>query len=254
MKSFFKPLFLVITLSFFLSVPSYSYAQFQSNNENEQETESISNSEDLESISLTVDNSIGKKKKKKKDEIKMDTVFFINIGINIASLLILLLLVYYPHYKKFDYIFTFSLFNIVIFLLTYVLNDVKISMGAAFGLFAVFSMLRYRTAGISIKDMTYLFIFIGLGLIAAVRLPYYTLLVIHGIIITSVFVLECDYLFPKELSKSINYEKIELIKPQNYDLLIEDLKNRTGLNIKRVVVGKIDFMKDTANVKIYYYA
>ncbi|PKP23016.1 MAG: hypothetical protein CVU05_01485, partial [Bacteroidetes bacterium HGW-Bacteroidetes-21] len=100
------------------------------------------------------------KKKKEKDVVKINANFFISIGMNLAAVLIIILLIYYPNNKKMDYIFTFVLFNIIIFLLTYVLNEVKISMGAAFGLFAVFSMLRYRTAGISMKDMTYLFIFI----------------------------------------------------------------------------------------------
>ena len=90
-------------------------------------------------------------KKKDKDVVQINGVFFTNLAIDISAVLILIFLVYYPTYKNQDYIFTFLVFNLVIFILTYVLNEVKISMGAAFGLFAVFSMLRYRTAGISIS-------------------------------------------------------------------------------------------------------
>lgn len=193
------------------------------------------------------------KKKKEKDLVEINSGFFISLGINLLTILILILLVYYPNNRKLDYIFTFVLFNVVIFLLTYVLNEVKISMGAAFGLFAVFSMLRYRTAGISMKDMTYLFIFIALGLISAIQLEYYELGIINGIIIIITFVLDGNILIKREFSKNVQYENIEMIKPEHHAALIEDLKNRTGLNVHRIAIGKIDFLKDTAAIKIYYY-
>lgn len=123
-----------------------------------------------------------KEKKKKnaavrdKDAIQMNDMFFVNIGIDLIAILIIIIFVYYPNNRRREYIFTFVLFNVVIFLLTYVLNEVKISMGAAFGLFAVFSMLRYRTQGISMKDMTYLFIFIATGLLNAIHLEIYEII------------------------------------------------------------------------------
>jgi len=192
-------------------------------------------------------------KKKDKDVIKINEKFFLDFGINLATVLIIILLIYYPNNKKMDYIFTFFIFNIVIFVLTYVLNEVKISMGAAFGLFAVFSMLRYRTEGISMKDMTYLFIFIGLGLISAIQLEYYELAILCGIIVVATFILDGNVIIKREFSKNIQYEDIEMIKPENLQKLIEDLKNRTGLNIHRVSINKIDFLKDTAIIRIYYY-
>ena len=126
-------------------------------------------------------------------------------------------------------------------------------MGAAFGLFAVFSMLRYRTEGISMKDMTYLFIVIGIGLISAIQLEYYELAIINGVIIVSTFVLDGNFILKRELTKNIQYENIEMIKPENHGKLIEDLRNRTGLNIHRITVNRIDFLKDSAVIKIYYY-
>lgn len=192
-------------------------------------------------------------KKKDKDVIKINEKFFLNFGINLAAVLIIILLIYYPNNKKMDYIFTFFIFNIVIFVLTYVLNEVKISMGAAFGLFAVFSMLRYRTEGISMKDMTYLFIFIGLGLISAIQLEYYELAILSGIIVVATFILDGNIIIKREFSKYVQYDDIEMIKPENLQKLIEDLKNRTGLNIHRIAINKIDFLKDTAIIHIYYY-
>lgn len=232
-------LFLIATLTLFMAMPAQLC---------------MAQTEEFGDQTEQVDTK-GKKDKKKKDKdvIKINQTFFISLGINLATVLILILLIYYPNNKKMDYIFTFVLFNIIIFLLTYVLNEVKISMGAAFGLFAVFSMLRYRTAGISMKDMTYLFIFIAIGLISAIQLEYYELAILSGIIIVSTFILDGNVLIKRELSKSVQYENIEMIKPDNHAALIEDLKNRTGLKIHRIAINKIDFLKDTANIKIYYY-
>ena len=126
-------------------------------------------------------------------------------------------------------------------------------MGAAFGLFAVFSMLRYRTEGISMKDMTYLFIFIAIGLISAIRLEYYELGIINGLIIVFTFVLDSQIIFKHECSKKVEYENIEMIKPEMSEQLMEDLKKRTGLNIHRIEIGKIDFLKDSAIISIYYF-
>jgi hypothetical protein len=193
------------------------------------------------------------KKDKKKKLLEIDEEFFISLGINVAMVFLIIVLIYYPNYRKLDYIFTFVIFNLVIFLLTFVLKYVKLSMGAAFGLFAVFSMLRYRTEGISIKDMTYLFIFIAMGLISAVHLEYYELSIILGVLLVGTFILDGKYIIKREFYKSVQYENIELIKPENYDKLVADMKNRLGLNIHRVTVHKIDFLRDTAIVKVYYY-
>jgi len=126
-------------------------------------------------------------------------------------------------------------------------------VGTAFGLFAVFSMLRYRTAGISIKDMTYLFIFIAVGLISAIQLDYYKLAVIQGVLLIATWLLDGNFIIKREFSKSIRYKNIELIIPEKHPELIEDLKNRTGLKIHRISIEKIDFRRNTATIEVYYY-
>jgi hypothetical protein len=195
------------------------------------------------------------KKDKKKDTkiLEMNQKFIISLGINLLNVVLIILLVYYPNYRKLDYIFTFIMFNLVIFLLTFVLKYVKLSVGAAFGLFAVFSMLRYRTQGISMKDLTYLFIFIAMGVISSIQLEYYELGIIHGIILVGTFILDGNVIFKGERIKRILYDNIEMIKPENQTGLIEDLRLRTGLNIHRIVIGRIDFLKDAAVINIYYY-
>jgi hypothetical protein len=193
------------------------------------------------------------KKKKESKILEMNEKFIISLGINLLNVALIILLIYYPNYRKLDYIFTFIIFNLVIFLLTFVLKYVKLSVGAAFGLFAVFSMLRYRTQGLSIKDLTYLFIFIALGVISAIQLEYYELGIIHAIILAGTYILDGNVIFKQERIKTVQYENIEMIKPENHPALIEDLRGRTGLNIHRIVIGKINFLKDSAVVKVYYY-
>ncbi len=194
-----------------------------------------------------------KPEKKNKKVIEINERFFISLAIDIVAIILIIFLVYHPNYKKFDYIFTFIIFNIVIFLLTFVLKYVKLSMGAAFGLFAVFSMLRYRTTGISMKDMTYLFIFIAMGVVGAIQLEYQQLGVIYFLILAVTFILDGGFLFKREVCKTILYENIEMIKPEHHQALLEDLRKRTGLNIHRISIGRIDFLKDMTQVKIYYY-
>lgn len=181
--------------------------------------------------------------------------------VDIISVFILIRGVYYRVYKHSELFFTFFIFNIVIFLISFLLNKVELSMGAAFGLFAVFSMLRYRTEDISIKDMSYLFLVIAMGLIAAVTkikntsdgYEYLFLGFINFIIIAIAFIFDSGALFKKQVTKIVNYENIELIKEEKHAELLEDLKTRTGINIHRISIGKIDFLKDSAQIKIYYY-
>ena len=134
-------------------------------------------------------------------------------------------------------------------------------MGAAFGLFAVFSMLRYRTENISIKDMTYLFLSIAIGLVSAVTkvkgapdsYEYIFLAGVNSIILMVTYLLESRVFTKKELIKSIVYENIELIQSERHGELLEDIRKRTGINAHRVSVQQINFLKDSAQLKIYYY-
>ena len=134
-------------------------------------------------------------------------------------------------------------------------------MGAAFGLFAVFSMLRYRTEDISIRDMSYLFLVIAMGLINAVtkikgasdEFEYLFLAIINLVIIVIAWALESPRLIRKEIVQTITYDNIEFVKTENREKLVDDLKLRTGLPIHRITLGKIDFLKDSVQIKIYYF-
>jgi hypothetical protein len=230
-----------------LITPSYQVIAQETSNTDQQVTIQTDDNDDSGS------SKTDKKKKKDKDVIDLTEKFFYCFLINLATFLIITVFVYYPNNRHLERIFAFLMFNIVIFMLTFVLNKIKISMGAAFGLFAVFSMLRYRTEGISMKDMTYLFIFIAIGLISAIQLEYYELAIINGIITLFTFLFDSNLIIKREQSKEIKYENIELVHPDKREQLIDDIKKRTGLNIHRLEIEEINFLRDTANIKIYYY-
>ena len=169
---------------------------------------------------------------------------------------IIIRLIYYSIYKQKEYLFTYFLFNILIFLVCILLSSVKLKLGFAFGLFAIFAILRYRTEQIPIKEMTYLFVVIIVAVVNALsskKISYAELLFTNLVIVGAIYGLEKIWLQRKETIKTITYEKIELIKPENYQQLIKDLRERTGLDIHRVDIVSINFLRDTARLKIYYY-
>lgn len=192
---------------------------------------------------------------------KISSKIIFRLLIDIFSVFVLIRLIYYPIYKHRDLFFTFFIFNLIIFLISFLLNKVDLSMGAAFGLFAVFSMLRYRTEDISIKDMTYLFLVIAIGLVSAVtkvkdtedNIEYIFLVGINVVILVITYLLESNIFMKKEVVKVVLYENIELIKAGRHEELLEDLKLRTGFNVHRYTVQKIDFLKDAAQIKVYFY-
>ncbi|MFN6037432.1 MAG: DUF4956 domain-containing protein [Bacteroidota bacterium] len=192
------------------------------------------------------------------------TDFLIKLGarllIDMTFMFLLIRFIYFKIYKQGELFFTFFAFNLVIFFMCYFLNKVELSMGAAFGLFAVFGMLRYRTEDISIKDMTYLFLVIAMGLISAVlkieKIKFWTEVLIIGLVNSTIifvaWLLESNLLMKRELAKVIMYENIELIKAEREEEFLIDLRTRTGLDIHRYSIVKIDFLRDMAQVKIYY--
>lgn len=185
---------------------------------------------------------------------KVSVKFLSRFLIDITSVIILIRFIYFRHYRRTDLFLTFFGFNIIIFMITYLLNKVEMSMGAAFGLFAVFSMLRYRTENLSAKDMTYLFIVIALGLITAISDGSWEELgVICIILLTFTALLEGSLLIKKEHTKTITYDKIELITPEKRVELLADLNARTGLTIHRVIIQEIDFLKDATQLTIFYF-
>ncbi len=180
---------------------------------------------------------------------------FFQIGLDLLSMVILLRLIYYPIYRSTEFVFTFFVFNLIIFSITYLLNKVEVSMGAAFGLFAVFSMLRYRTEGISMRNMTYLFLVIALGLIHGISASLVGVTALVSVtLLLCTYLLEGDLLYRRESTKEIMYDKISLTMADRREELIEDLQERTGLKINRIEVDRLDFLRDMAYLKIYYYA
>lgn len=169
-------------------------------------------------------------------------------------MVVLIRLIYFRVYRKSDYFFTFFMFNTTIYIITFLLNsETGFSMGAAFGLFAIFSMLRYRTEDISARDMTYLFLVITLGLISSVNQGnVLEIIIINGMILGLAFMLDGGILLHTERMQLVQYEKIELIRPENREQLIADLRERTGLQIKKISIDRIDFLRDTALIKVYY--
>ncbi|MBI3521342.1 MAG: DUF4956 domain-containing protein [Bacteroidetes bacterium] len=192
---------------------------------------------------------------------KLSSKICFRLIIDLASVFILVRFIYYPIYKHRELFFTYFIFNIIIFLISFLLNKVDLSMGAAFGLFAVFSMLRYKTEEIAIKDMTYLFLVIAIGLVSAVtkvkdtadNIEYLFLIGINGVVLLITYLLESNIFMKKESVKTILYENIELIKADRKEELLADIRLRTGFNVHRYSIHKIDFLKDAAQIKIYFY-
>ena len=181
--------------------------------------------------------------------------FLVGFLFNFSIVLVVVRLIYYPHSHNKRYVFTFLAFNTIIYFVLSFLTSIEISVGVGFGMFAIFSILRYRTDPIPIREMTYLFVITALPVMNSAGLQsdiWLELVAANLFVLLILFILEREWGFHYEASKKILYEKIELIKPQNQQALIKDLEERTGLMIKRVVIGKVNFLRDTAEIKIYY--
>ena len=185
---------------------------------------------------------------------KLGDKYFRRLLIDVIAAGVLLFGIYFPNNNRNrEYLFTLLMFNIVIFHIAFLLNGVNLSLGAAFGLFAVFGLLRYRTEDIPMKDMTYLFLSIAMGLIVAVARGDWEPAIVCCVILLPTFVLDSKLIFKKELHKDVRYEQIEMVKPENYEKLMEDLRTRTGLDIHFISIQNIDFVRDTATVRVFYY-
>ncbi len=174
--------------------------------------------------------------------------------VNLVVVTIIIHLLYYPKSRRTDYYFTFMLISISIFFLIFLLGSVKLKIGFALGLFAIFGIIRYRTESMPVREMTYLFVIIAVSVINALAAEdcYVELLMANALFILSIWILESNRWLKHISEKHILYDRIDLIDPVHYNEMMEDLKKRTGLDIKRFDVGAIDFLRDTAMVKIYY--
>jgi hypothetical protein len=179
----------------------------------------------------------------------------IRFGINIVVILILVRWLYYTTTRRKDYLFTYILISAVVFLLCFLLESVSLQIGFALGLFAIFGIIRYRTNPMPIKEMTYLFLVIGVSVINALTAgtSLFEILFANIAVVLITFGLEKVWLLRHISSKTIVYEKINLIVPEKYDEMIADLQQRTGISdIKKVEIGAINFLKDTCRMIIYY--
>ena len=174
--------------------------------------------------------------------------------LNTAVIALVVRVFYYPKSKRRDYFVTFILISISVFLLIFLMGGVKLKVGFALGLFAIFGIIRYRTESVPIREMTYLFLIIAVSAIngLATSISYLELLATNLLFLISIWAMESNRWVKHVASKMVLYDNICLITPDREEELIEDLKKRTGLNILRIEVGAIDFSKDTAMVKVYY--
>jgi|TARA_Y100000389_G_C17422512_1_gene497555 hypothetical protein len=180
----------------------------------------------------------------------------VKAAFNLAMILVIVRYIYYPITKNKDYLFTYLLISLTVFLLCILLDSVKIELAFALGLFAIFGIIRYRTDPIPIKEMTYLFLVIGVSVINALankKISYSELVFANFMIIAVTFGLERIWLLRHETRKNVIYERIDLIGPEKRDELIKDLKERTGIDVVRVEIRRIDFLKDIAYLRIFYY-
>ena len=180
----------------------------------------------------------------------------IRFGFNLSIAFIIIKLIYHRNSSSnLDFVFTYFMFNSLIFFFAYLLGNITINMGFAFGLFAVFAILRYRTDPIPIKEMTYLFIVITIGVINALsgnEVSYTVLLFTNITLVVLTYFLETYWQKNLLIRMTVEYEKIENIKPENRDALLADLKERTGLNIQSFEFCRMNFLRDTARIRIYY--
>ena len=177
--------------------------------------------------------------------------------INIVFMTIIIRYLYYPITKRKDYLFTYYLIGVITFFLCFGLKKLEIDTGMGLGLFAIFGIIRYRTDTIEIKEMTYLFLIIGISVtnsLASSKISILEMALINFSVVGITYGLEYLWLLEHETRKTIIYEKIHLILPEHYDEMKADIEKRTGLTINRFDIGKIDFLNDTAQVRIYYFA
>lgn len=190
------------------------------------------------------------------DHPLLSNFFIVRLLINTLFMILVIRVLYFRTYHKSDLFFTFFLLNFIVFLLSYMLEQAKAfnSLSSAFGLLAAFSLLRFRTETLTTKDMTYLFIIMAVGLINSVMRG--TVIEIGGInlaIATVIFLVDGNVLMKNQKIKMVKYDKIENIRPEQHEQLLADLRERTGLDIRKTTIEQIDLVKNRVLIKIYYF-
>ncbi len=183
-----------------------------------------------------------------------EMLFMFTIDLIVAFILIRV--IYYPIHKKKENLFTYFVFNVLVFFLCILMNNVKLSQGFGFGLFAVFSIIRYRTEQLSVKDMTYLFAVITVAVMNALvskKVSLAELMFTNVMILLLVFTMERLWLTRHEAMRLLIYERIDLIKPEKRAELMADLEQRLGVKASRVEIGRIDLLRDTVQMRVFFF-
>lgn len=190
----------------------------------------------------------------------------LRLSINMLYLTAIIKLSYYRFSKKTEFLFTFYLVGIVVFFLCFTLKKYELDLGLALGLFAIFGIIRYRTDPLKVREMTYLFVVIGVSIINALsnkKMSYMEILLANSFITASIYYLDRYWsqqrLTPKEKTmpkdfgiKDIVYNSLENIKPEQFELLKNELEDSLGLEILKLDINEVDFEKQTAKIKIRY--
>ena len=185
-------------------------------------------------------------------------MMFVRLLINILATWLIIDRWYFKKSRRRDFYFTFMLISVaiffIVFFMIFVLEDMKgkTSMGVGIGLFGIFSIMRYRTDAMPVREMTYLFVIIALSLVNAVsvNIPYFEVILTNLIIILTVWI--CEKRLKTWSTRIIQYDRIELIVPERREELIADLEKRLGLKVKKVDIGSIDFLRDMAMIRVCY--
>jgi hypothetical protein len=183
------------------------------------------------------------------------TQLLLGFGINLGVALLIIRGIYYPVRQRKEYVLAFFALNTCVFLISSLLGGMDLSVGFGFSLFAIFSVLRYRTDPIPVRELTYLFTLMALPVIDAVLLSqdsYLAILIANAVTVLILYVVEKEWGFYYAHKKSITYEKIELIKPEHRAQLLADLRERTGLPVTDCEVKRIDFLHDVAELQVHY--
>lgn len=183
------------------------------------------------------------------------TSLLVRFSLNLIIVVGIVVGLYAKTSRRKDFYFSYIAISMAIFLLCFLLANVKMELGFALGLFAVFSIIRYRTDSIPIKEMTYLFVIIAISVINALankKISYVELLTTNLLIVGGLYILEKILNLRQELSYRIIYEKIENVQKGREEELMTDLKLRTGIDIKRFEVRRIDFLRDIAIIYIFF--
>ena len=175
--------------------------------------------------------------------------------LNLIFLTAVVKFIYYKRSQKKEYLFTFYLIGIVVFFLCFTLKKYELDLGMALGLFAIFGILRYRTMPLEVREMTYLFVVIGIAVMNGLsnkKMSYAEIIAANSIIVMALYILERYWARTEVFSKEVLYETIENIRPENHDKLKEDLEKRVGVTIIRFEIGNVNFLRDVAKITVHY--